>query len=386
MNLKFYPDDYPIDVSAVQGNDLESAIISINRQSTDTALQDVHTRRSLGQGSILNQNTLLEAVNAFLPSISVGVKSIPLVPFGGTLAFVAGGRGYGLANNPSMAFSFDSETIYPLDMRLSEQRSYMGALNATAVGVLAGGGGYAGSSSIIDLVDFAKPSMRRSAVSLAVPMIAPAGVGDRSNGVFLGGASTANIATRNATSYNHSTGALTERGNALTGARISPHNGISGPTEGAVLGGSNANPITFWDNPILTVEAINLSTFVVTAGGNSLTYAHTSHGAFGNRTVGYVCGGMSTFANAFSSLITKYTHATRVTVPIGSALPTPRVCLDGVSSGKSGYLFGGDTAASNWQGSRTITKFEYLLERVSTLGNQLSNSCSDQGAVCDYLP
>jgi hypothetical protein len=371
----------------VQVNDLETAIISINRQSTDTALQDVHTRRSLGQGSILNQNTLLEAVNAFLPSISVGVKSIPLAPFGGTLAFISGGRGYrGGLIDPSMAFSFDSETIYPIDLRLSEQRSYMGTLNATAVGVLAGGGGNAGFSSIIDLVDFAKPSMRRSAVSLAVPMRASPGVGDRSNGVFLGGSSSTNLATRNATSYNHSAGTLTERGNALTGARMSPHNGISGPTEGAVLGGSDSNPVTFWDNPILTVEVMNLSTFVVVPGGNSLTYAHTSHGAFGNRTVGYVCGGMSNLATQYSSLITKYTHATRTTVPIGSALPTPRICLDGVASGKAGYLFGGDTAASNWQGSRTITKFEYLLERVSTLGNQLSTSCSDQGVTCDYLP
>ena len=385
MNLKFYPDDYPLDIVSAQVNDLETAIISINRQSTDTALQDVHTRRFLGQGNILNQNTLLEAVNAFLPSISVGVKSIPLVPFGGTLAFIAGGRGHGAINNPSMAFSFDSETIYPLDMRLSEQRAYIATLNASAVGVFAGGTGAGGLSSIIDLVDFAKPSMRRSAVALAVPMRMQAGVGDRNNGVFLGGLNT-NGATRNATSYNHATGTLTERGNALTGARISPHNGISGPVEGVILGGYNVTPIGFFETPILTVEAMNLSTFVVTAGGNSLTYAHIAHGAFGNKTVGYVCGGMSDLATQYSSLITKYTHSTRITAPLGSSLPTPRVCLDGTGSGKAGYLFGGDTAISNWTGTRTITKFEYLLERVSTLGNQLSTVCADQGVTSDYLP
>jgi hypothetical protein len=389
MNSKFYPSGYPSDrlPSADDStiSSLDTAIELVNVQAIDTALQQSHTRRIGGANSIQNQNSVLEAINRFMPNSHVGPIQVVRPSFNGTTAFLAGGRGYGGAVNLSLGFSFDSETSYPIDLRLSELRFYMGTLNSPSSGVFAGGYGLAsGVSKFIDIIKFALPSISRSGAMLSNALFTACGVGDSTNGFLLGGSFNSGVTTRSIDKFNHQSGTCIPSGSQLSTGRSSPHNGLSSRTEGVILGGSGSIFGTF-NSAMTSIEIIDFATEAMAIAGANLTYPHITHAAFGDKSVGYVCGGMASATNVVSNLITKYIHSTRTTAPLSVRLQEPKICCDGVGSGRAGYVMGGDTASSQWLGTTGIDKIQYgAIEVVSRLGSQLGFKVADQGAVSDF--
>lgn len=389
MNYKFYPLAYPSDrpptIDDSTTSALDSAIELVNIQAIDTALQQSHTRRIGGANSIQNQNSVLDAINRFMPNSNVGAVQTARPSFSGTTAFLAGGRGYNGATSSSVGFSFDSETSYPIDLRLSELRSYMGTLNSPSSGVFAGGTGQAsGVSKFIDIIKFALPSISRAGATLSEALFTACGVGDAVHGFLLGGSFNTGVTTRSIDRFNHQSGTSSPSASQLSTGRSAPHNGLSSRTEGVVLGGSGSVFGTF-NSAMTSVEIIDFNTEQMTIAGTNLTYPHIAHAAFGDKSVGYVCGGMASATNIYSDLITKYTHTTRTTAPLSVRLQEPKICCDGIGSGRAGYIMGGDTALSQWLGSTGIDKIQYgAVESISRLGSQLGFKVADQGAVSDF--
>jgi hypothetical protein len=391
MNRKFYPEAYPGDRVVTDTNNatsaLDTAIETVNIQAIEFALQTTHTRRISGANSIQNQNAVLQAFNRFMPNSNIGPIQVIRPTFNGTVAFLAGGRGYDGAVNTSVGFSFDSETSYPVDLRLSELRVYMGTLNSLASGVLAGGGGFAaGSSRIIDVIKFALPSIQRSAALLSESLVTLAGVGDNQNGYLVGGSYVSGLTTRGIDKYNHASATCSPSGSLLSTGRSAPHNGLSSKTEGAILGGGTQLFGQF-GTALQSIEVVNFAMGSTLVAGSTLSYPHISHAAFGEKSVGYVCAGMASPTTMFSDLITKYTHASRTTAPLSVRLQEAKICCDGIGSSRAGYILGGDTVASQWLGSTGIDKIQYgATEVVSRLGHQLGFRVADQGATSDFNP
>jgi hypothetical protein len=388
MNRKFYPLAYPGEEQDGAGDSalssIDSAIEVINVQAIDTALQQTHTRRIGGANSIQNQNSILEAFNRYMPNSNIGVSQVSRPSFGGTTAFAPGGNAYGQNVNPSFGFSFDSESVFPLDLRLSELRGYVGVLNSPASGIFAGGEGLAGMSRLIDIVKFALPSILRGSATLSQPLTGVVGVGTALVGYFMGGRNLAVGTVRSIEKYSHSLDRCDLVSSQLTTGRSAPHSGLSSRTEGVVLGGVVMSSATLSYTPITSIEVINFLTDQVVAIGASLTHPHYSHAAFGTRTSGYLCGGLLSPSSIRTDLISKYSYSNRTVSPLSIRLQEAKVCCDGTGSGRAGYVLGG--SAINWLGSASIDKLQYDPEIVSRLGSQLARPIVDKGVACDFNP
>lgn len=387
-DLLLYPDDYPAAVSQSAESAsfaLENAVTLLQRQARDTAIRQALNRHVSGQADAALQNRACKAFHKLMPLNRVGSKQVPVAAILGAIAYLGGGRSHGGEIVKAIAsFSFPNETVIPTGYFLSESRTYMGTCGNASSGLFCGGASLKGVSGVIDEIAYRQLSMRRLGMTLTIPIFSQAGVGDGAIGILLGGISASGVPGRHGERITYGNEPTTASlGNVLATGRGAPHNGTSNPAAGFIYGGY---PDSFVGGvPLKSIESFNFSTQTISPVGASLIKSHVVHAAVGSAIKGYLLGGADNPAvNIFGADISAFTYSGQTLAVLGITLPEAKICPDGIGSSIAGYAVGGDTAASNWQGTTSIFKLNYASETGSTIGAALSDSTADQGGFGDY--
>lgn len=396
LNPSIYPLDFSFDGRSSNDNPtdtIENAISAIKITSRDTALRQAHTRRISGQHAICNLQKQTVVTFGVLPLYKIGVKTTPVIPFLGTAAFLGGGRGHGGGTSYSYIyrFSFANEYFQQISSRLISPRFYSGTVGNAESGKFCGGTDILAGAvlQVVDKFTLAKQSISRVSATLSEPRFAViGGMGTSATGILVGGISLNNSPNRDVHLYSHGIDVISQQSNFLPNARFAPHNGLSSQTSGYVWGGSDSS---FGGNPLRSIDEIVYSTGTMSGTRIATTpsHAHCVHAAFGNDIAGYVAGGSNVSpvnSNWMSRDITAFTYSGQTANLLSAQLAEAITCADGVGSSVSGFIIGGDTPSSNWNGIRTTSKLRYDTQTVSPVGSTLDQPLADQGAISDYNP
>lgn len=389
-NPRFFPADFPSSIPGVTSEQsaLESTIDNIQTQARDTAVKQAHTRRISAQMAISLQNRHVLSVPSLMPLYRVGPQ-VQTAPFLGTAAYLGGGRGYvgdSVFDN-IVEMPYSNEAFVGIGTRLTAPRAYSGCVGDLASGRFCGGTGNKSvdPGNTTDEFVYLRRSLNRiaSQLSQSLTMIT-GGIGDRTKGILLGGLTASGVSTQIGHRLTYSTNVFASLGSTyLPVSRLAPNQGLCSKTAGYNCGGVTQR----WGTPLTSISRVTLSNETIATIGTALANPHVVHAAFGYDVKGYLAGGSNTnppTSNWFSSVITALTFSGETVATLGAALADAKVCADGAGSSIRGYVIGGDTAVSNWGGTRTVDGLTYSSEAIARLGAQLPTAKSDQGAVSDY--
>jgi hypothetical protein len=244
----------------------------------------------------------------------------------------------------------------------------------------------------IDRVDYKTHRVRRLGVKLVEDRAMMAGVGNKIRGFLIGGVNRYRVMSRNVYRHIYANEATSDLGVKLTQHRAASNGGVSSPTYGYVLGGygynAGAHATFVWNGTPALMSIVRWQWGAETALNlsNTLTNSHVIHASNGNQTAGYFFGGaVGTLPwNWFGNAITKLTYSGETHSILGNTLTKGRVDCVGAGSSLKGYIFGGNTSASNWLGVRDIEAFTYSGETSVAMGIQLYLRQEDQAAMSDY--
>lgn len=385
-NPKLFPPDFDSNLQSEELT-LEAAVLGLQVQALNTARRQAHTRRIGGQNSIANQNQRMKLVRPILmPLHQVG--NVPkATPFSGTVSYLGGGRGHGGTTQAIFELLFSNDAVFQIGSKLSVARPYIGTVGNASAGLFCGGNFL--PVGTIDQFTYSKKILQRVGAQLSQSRAGPAGgIGNQSKGILAGGrafGSTPAVRTGDRVNYGVVPSVI-GLGNLLSTNRFAAHNGTCNRTSGYVYGGVGE---PWWNLPLFTIERINytLATETVSPVGATLNHMHMAHGAAGNLNKGYLAGGGNNVAGTtvvYTDTIAAFTYSGETYAPLAATLPEAKICADGTGSGMAAYFVGGDTATSNWQGTKTIDKLFYNNESLIRINAQLSTPQADQGAISDY--
>lgn len=383
-NLVFYPDDFPADKrgASTTANSFETAINLLRTNARDTALLQIHARRSAAQGIIGNQGKITNISHEIMPSYLVGnrINNSLII---GTTAYIPGKDGL-------QCFSYHNENFRRSSIRLEHDLHYVVTTGNSLSGKIGCGQDASGncSHSFNKIKYYPKEFVEGAIAQLSEPRIAAIGqIGDATRGIIAGGANRFGVLQRNSSIYVHATDTILAIANLLQIARFAPHGGLSSKFAGYILGGSNAY---FTGTPLKSIEKINYTTNIGAATTLSTTigHSHAVHAAFGNTNKGYLAGGSNASpinTKWASNTITGFTYSGENATPLSITLPNELTCSFGAGSSEAGYVFTGWVEDSfNSLSNTSVFKLRFADEQSFLIEVRLLEDAWDTGAVSDY--
>ncbi|QLE46370.1 hypothetical protein FD723_39865 (plasmid) [Nostoc sp. C052] len=383
-NPLFYPDDFPTEKrgASTTANNFETAINLLQTNARDTALLQIHARRSAAQGIVGNQGKITKISHDIMPSYLVGNRINNSLVIG-TTAYIPGN--YGL-----QCFSYHNENFRRSSIKLEHDLHYVVTTGNSESGKIGCGVDWSGAfSSVFNKIKYYPKEFVEGAIAqLSEPRIAAIGqIGDATRGIIAGGANKFGVLQRNSSTYTHATDTIVAIANLLQIARFAPHGGLSSKFAGYILGGSDAY---FGGTPLKSIEKVNYTTNIgaATTISSTIEHSHTVHAAFGNANKGYLLGGSNASpvnTKWASNVITGFTYSGEIATALSISLPNELTCSFGAGSSEAGYVFTGWVEDSfNSLSNTSVFKLRFADEQPFLIEVKLLEDAWDTGAVSDY--